>query len=72
HWWGLIITLIIAFILLGWGGFEVYRTTPPIPDKFVDSSGQTLITKQDILDGQSAWQSTGGMQLGSVYGHGAY
>ena len=72
HWWGLIITLLVTFILLGWGGFEIYRTTPPIPDKFVDSSGQTLITKQDILDGQSAWQSTGGMQLGSVYGHGAY
>src|SRR5690606_3006732 len=25
-----------------------------------------------ILDGQTAWQSVGGMQLGSIWGHGAY
>ncbi len=30
------------------------------------------MTEKDILDGQSAWQTTGGMQLGSVLGHGAY
>ena len=30
------------------------------------------MTKDDILAGQSAWQSTGGMEVGSVLGHGAY
>src|SRR5690606_9490771 len=29
-------------------------------------------TKDSILDGQTAWQSVGGMQLGSIWGHGAY
>src|SRR3546814_13522433 len=30
------------------------------------------MTRDDILDGQTAWQSTGGMQIGSIWGHGAY
>ena len=32
---------------------------------------QRLFGRDDILDGQTAWQSVGGMQLGSV-SHGAY
>lgn len=72
HWIALIAILIVTFSLLGWGGVEIYRTAPPIPAKFVDQSGQVVMTNDDILNGQSAWQSTGGMQLGSVYGHGAY
>src|SRR3546814_11156139 len=30
------------------------------------------MTRDDIMAGQAAWQSTGGMQLGSICGHGAY
>src|SRR3546814_11728073 len=30
------------------------------------------MTRDDILTGQTAWQSTGVMQLGSIWGHGAY
>lgn len=72
YWFGLIAILAVTFFLLGWGGVEIYRTAPPIPDQYVDTSGQVLLTKEDILDGQSAWQRTGGQQLGSVLGHGAY
>ena len=53
-------------------GTEVYRKAPPYPEKFVTASGETVITKDDILAGQSAWQTTGGMEVGSVLGHGAY
>ena len=28
--------------------------------------------EESILNGQTAWQSVGGMQLGSIWGHGAY
>nr|WP_241878159.1 hypothetical protein [Psychrobacter sp. PraFG1]UNK04588.1 hypothetical protein MN210_09965 [Psychrobacter sp. PraFG1] len=38
----------------------------------MDNQGQTIVTKDDIMAGQSAWQRTGGQQLGSVLGHGAY
>ncbi|NLB31890.1 MAG: nitric-oxide reductase large subunit, partial [Alcaligenaceae bacterium] len=46
---------------------------PPTPAQFkVQNTEQVLMTKEDILRGQSAWQSTGGMQVGSIWGHGAY
>lgn len=71
-WYILIAVLTVTFGLLGYLGVEVYRQAPPFPEKYVAASGETIITKDDILKGQSAWQSTGGMELGSVLGHGAY
>jgi nitric oxide reductase subunit B len=64
--------LFIAFFVLGWYGREIYRQVPPIPELVVTSAGRTLFTKDDILTGQQAWQSMGGQQVGSIWGHGAY
>ncbi len=71
-WFTLIGVLIVTFSLLGYYGVEVYRQAPPIPSQVVTSDGKALFTRDDILDGQTAWQSVGGMQLGSIWGHGAY
>ncbi|KAF0806711.1 nitric oxide reductase large subunit [Alcanivorax xiamenensis] len=71
-WWTLIAVLAVTFALLGYFGTEVYRKAPPIPDRVVTEDGTVLMTRDDILDGQTAWQSVGGMQLGSIWGHGAY
>ena len=71
-WFTLIGVLIVTFSLLGYYGAEVYRTAPPIPEKISTAGGEVLFTHESILDGQTAWQSVGGMQLGSIWGHGAY
>ena len=71
-WFTLIGVLIVTFSLLGYYGAEVYRQAPPIPMQVVTADGKALFGKEDILDGQTAWQSVGGMQLGSIWGHGAY
>ncbi|MGV8835782.1 nitric-oxide reductase large subunit [Cellvibrio sp.] len=71
-WFILIGVLAVTFSLLGYFGTEVYRNAPPIPAKVVSESGEVLMTHDSILDGQTAWQSVGGMQLGSIWGHGAY
>ncbi|MEK7455152.1 MAG: nitric-oxide reductase large subunit [Pseudomonadota bacterium] len=71
-WWTLIAVLTVTFAILGISGVEVYRNAPPIPAKVVSASGEVLMTREDIMAGQAAWQSTGGMQLGSIWGHGAY
>lgn len=71
-WILLLAVLIGSFSILGFFGREVYRQAPPIPEAFVSSSGETLFTKDDILVGQTIWQSIGGQQLGSIWGHGAY
>jgi nitric oxide reductase subunit B len=61
-----------AFFILGFFGREVYRQAPPIPSEGRTSDGRLLMTREDILTGQTVWQSTGGQQLGSIWGHGAY
>ena len=71
--WFLLIAIVgVTFTLLGYFGAEVYRAAPPIPDQVVSANGDLLMTEKSILDGQTAWQSVGGMQLGSIWGHGAY
>lgn len=71
-WWLLIAILGVTFSILGYFGTEVYRKAPPIPGRFLNPGGDVVMTKESILDGQTAWQSIGGMQLGSIWGHGAY
>src|SRR5262249_47527924 len=33
---------------------------------------QTLVADGEISDGQNVWQAMGGMQVGSIWGHGSY
>ncbi|HEY9235747.1 MAG TPA: nitric-oxide reductase large subunit [Phenylobacterium sp.] len=72
YWWTLIVILTVTFGILGFAGVEVYRQAPPIPERVVTDTGAPVMTGDDILQGQSAWQSAGGMQVGSIWGHGAY
>ena len=71
-WLGFIAVMVISFGVLLYYGKEIYREAPPIPEKVVIENGQTLFTGQDIKDGQNVWQSLGGQQLGTIWGHGAY
>ncbi len=71
-WYTLMAVLLVTFSILGYFGTEVYKQAPPIPEQYVTADGTVIMSKEDILQGQSAWQSTGGMQLGSIWGHGAY
>jgi nitric oxide reductase subunit B len=66
------VAIFVAFFILGWFGREVYRKAPPIPERVVTESGRTLFEREDILTGQQVWQSIGGQQVGSIWGHGAY
>ncbi len=71
-WLGFIAVMVISFTVLIYYGVEIYRQAPPIPDKVVNADGKLLFTGQDILDGQNVWQSMGGQEMGTVWGHGAY
>src|SRR6185436_15365414 len=70
----LILTLITisSFGVLGLLGREIYVTAPPVPARVVSEDGTVLYTGADVDTGRQAWQSAGGMQLGSIWGHGAY
>ncbi|RKD19532.1 nitric oxide reductase large subunit [Pelobium manganitolerans] len=67
---GLVIGL--SFAVLLYYGVEIYQNAPPIPEKVVSSDGKILFTGEEILDGQNVWQSIGGQEVGSIWGHGAY
>jgi nitric oxide reductase subunit B len=71
-WIVLGLVLLGTFTVLGVFGREVYRQAPPIPERVLTESGKQLMTKNDILRGQRVWQSMGGQQVGSIWGHGAY
>ena len=71
-WLGFIAVMTISFAVLIYYGIEIYREAPPIPDKVILSDGTVLFTGQDIKDGQNVWQSMGGQEVGTVWGHGSY
>src|SRR5690242_8220791 len=71
--WAILIAVIAAsFAVLGYFGTEIYRQAPPIPERVVSKSGELLMTGQDIHEGQNVWQSMGGQEVGTIWGHGAY
>jgi len=71
-WYGFIAVMVLSFAVLLYFGREIYREKPPIPDQIVTTSGEVIVSGQDIRDGQNVWQSIGGQEVGSIWGHGAY
>jgi nitric oxide reductase subunit B len=71
-WIGLATLLIASFSVLLWIGSETYRQAPPMPEQVVTPEGRVIFTRQDIETGRQVWQSIGGQQLGSIWGHGGY
>jgi nitric oxide reductase subunit B len=70
RWLGLI--FVLSFGALGYLGYQIYLSAPPIPNTVVTTDGSVLFTGDQIRRGQQAWLSAGGQQLGTVWGHGAY
>lgn len=71
-WSGLVAVLVVSFAVLLYFGREIYRQAPPVPEKVLTTEGRLLFTGQDIKDGQNVWQSLGGHEMGTIWGHGAY
>lgn len=66
------VTMVVMFGALIYFGQQIYQTKPPIPTAVASAAGQTLYTRADIARGQNLWQSMGGMEQGSIWGHGSY
>ena len=71
-WIGFIAVMVLSFSVLLYFGKEIIKQAPPIPVKVVKPDGTVLFTGQNIKDGQNVWQSLGGQEIGTVWGHGAY
>jgi len=70
-WLGLAALLIASFGVLLWMGRDMHQQAPPLPGRVVTESGHAVYTRGDMERGRQVWQSIGGQQLGSIWGHGA-
>jgi nitric oxide reductase subunit B len=71
-WIAFAIVFFGSFAVLGWIGTRIFQEMPPIPAQVVDSGGRVVVAEGDIARGQNVWQALGGMEVGSIWGHGSY
>ncbi|HVY64244.1 MAG TPA: nitric-oxide reductase large subunit [Gammaproteobacteria bacterium] len=71
-WIILAASMAVMFGTLLFFGAEIYQSAPPIPEAVRTAGGETIFTRAGIERGQNVWQSVGGMQQGSIWGHGSY
>jgi len=71
-WIMLAIVLIFGFTVLGWIGSRIYQFMPPIPERIAATDGRVVVPDGAIRRGQAVWQTLGGMEVGSIWGHGSY
>lgn len=71
-WIILVASMAIMFSILLYFGGKIYQMAPPMPELVQSADNSTLFTLDDIQRGQNIWQSLGGMQRGSIWGHGSY
>ncbi|MDE0512924.1 MAG: nitric-oxide reductase large subunit [Gammaproteobacteria bacterium] len=69
------VSLVVMFGILLLVGGRAFQLAPPMPDAVVATDGDTtdvIFTSDDIRVGRDVWRRLGGMELGSVWGHGSY
>ena len=70
--WILLTVAVICFSLLGWATVLTYQKAPPHPQAFADSSGNVIMSADDIVAGKGGFQKADLMDYGSIYGMGSY
>jgi nitric oxide reductase subunit B len=71
-WLVLAAVVVLSFAVLGWIGTRIYQEAPPIPERVITTEGTEVFGPGQIRRGQNVWQAMGGMEVGSVWGHGSY
>ena len=71
-WYSFSAVLLISFSILGWIGTRIYQEMPPLPDRVITTTGAEVFPSGEIGRGQNVWQTMGGMEVGSIWGHGSY
>jgi nitric oxide reductase subunit B len=72
QWIAFAAVIAASFAVLGWTGVRVYQQAPPVPERVVTQGGRVVIGPGEIAAGQDVWRSLGGMEMGSIWGHGSY
>ena len=72
YWQAFALVVGLSFAVLGWVGARIYQQAPPLPERVVTAEGSEIVGPGQISRGQNVWQAMGGMQQGSIWGHGSY
>jgi nitric oxide reductase subunit B len=72
YWIALLIVLVVGFGVLGMYEPRIRSTMPPIPERVISDDGRTVLDGAAIRRGQEVWQSIGGQEVGTIWGHGSY
>mgnify|MGYP005811250709 CR=1 FL=1 len=72
HWIALAVVTIGELTVLAAFAPRIASSSPPIPARVVGPAGAVVLDGDAIRRGQNVWQSIGGEEVGSVWGHGAY
>ena len=56
-WWrnSVILILVVGFAVLIWVAARSYKDAPPIPERVLSQTGETIFTREDILTGQQGF-----------------
>jgi len=71
-WLFFALVMILSFAVLGWIGTRIYQESPPMPQQVLATDGTVVIDAGEVQAGQNVWQTLGGMEVGSIWGHGSY
>src|SRR5262249_31287628 len=71
-WIALFIVIGGSLAVLRGFGFQMERQLPPIPTRVVTTDGRLVVDGEAVRRGQNVWQSLGGQEVGTIWGHGAY
>ena len=74
-WTMFAVSLVLMFGILLLVGGRAFQVMPPMPAAVVAVDGdatRVVFTDNDIRAGRDVWRRLGGMELGSVWGHGSY
>src|SRR5262249_15595839 len=66
------VVIAASFAVLGGVGARVIHSAPPIPSQVVTPAGAVRFDGAAVQDGQGVWQSIGGQEVGTIWGHGSY
>jgi nitric oxide reductase subunit B len=72
YWLAFAAVIVVSFAVLGWVGVRIYQEAPPIPVAYTLPNGTVIVSGDAISEGQNVWQAMGGMEVGSLWGHGSY
>lgn len=72
YWMLLMAVMGLSFMVLGWIGLRIRDNAPPVADQVLSADGSPVFQAGDIPAGQNVWQAMGGMEMGSIWGHGSY